>query len=109
MTLCKDRMYSDFLTYSKSYIWNSTQERVMESQQLFWGAFHKVQPIVDKNIRLRKRQADGKTKRVQHIRLPKWTECQKRLSMLLKGKGIYCIFLFKKVFNRPHQPDLDSE
>ena len=94
MILCKDIMYRHFLTYSKSYKWSSKQERVMESQQLFWEAFYKIQPIVNKNIRRYKRQADGTTKRVQHIRLPKWTECQKRLSVLLKGKGIYCIFLF---------------
>jgi hypothetical protein len=91
--LAKETMYQHFLSYCDPYNWTSEQDRVMDSDQLFWEAFYQVQPIKDKLMRRIKRLSDGSKKRTVHVRLPNLLECQNRLVKLLRGKGLYCIFM----------------
>ena len=91
--LAKETMYQHFLSYCDPYDWTSEQDRVMDSDQLFWEAFYQVQPIKDKLIRRIKRLSDGSKKRTVHVRLPNLHECQNRLVTLLRGKRFFCIFM----------------
>ena len=101
-----------FSEYCDPHKWTSEQDRVMDSEQLFWEAFYQIQPIPskDKVMRRVKRLSDGSKKRTAHVRLPNLKECQKVLGRLLRRNGLFCIFMEESAIPAiPSSPTSEEE